>query len=111
LLAINEHESPANTDRMMEEICEWGNLKQAMWRVKANKGSAGIDGMRVEGNLAGLARILVFYGDSRGRNYGARGVGNCANDSACIALGIGEARQKGPRQGIAKVSDCHSAPR
>ena len=48
LLAINEHESPANTDRMMEEICEWGNLKQAMWRVKANKGSAGIDGMRVE---------------------------------------------------------------
>ena len=48
MLAINEHESPANTDRMMEEICEWGNLKQAMWRVKANKGSAGIDGMRVE---------------------------------------------------------------
>ena len=27
LLAINEHESPANTDRMMEEICEWENLK------------------------------------------------------------------------------------
>jgi RNA-directed DNA polymerase len=48
LLAINEHESPANTNRMMEEICEWENLKQAMWQVKANKGSAGIDGMTVD---------------------------------------------------------------
>jgi len=48
LMAINEYESPANTDRMMEEICEWGNLKEAMWQVKANKGSAGIDGMTVD---------------------------------------------------------------
>lgn len=32
----------------MEEICEWENLKAAMWRVKANKGSAGIDGMSVD---------------------------------------------------------------
>ena len=32
----------------MEEICEWKNLKEAMWRVKANKGSAGIDGMTVD---------------------------------------------------------------
>jgi len=48
LLAMHEHESPANTDRMMEEICEWGNLKQAMWGVKANKGGAGIDGKTVD---------------------------------------------------------------
>jgi len=48
LLAAHEHESPANRDRMMEEICEWENLKQAMWRVKANKGSAGIDGKTVD---------------------------------------------------------------
>ena len=48
LSAINEHESLANTDRLMEEICDWGNLKEAMWRVKANKGSAGIDGMTVD---------------------------------------------------------------
>src|SRR6266850_2048194 len=40
--------SPADTDRIMEEICEWENLKEAMWRVKANKGSAGIDGMTVD---------------------------------------------------------------
>jgi RNA-directed DNA polymerase len=45
--AVDEHQSPADTARMMEEICEWGNLKQAIWRVKSNKGSAGIDGMTV----------------------------------------------------------------
>ena len=41
-------ESPASTDRMMEEICERENLKEAMRRVKANKGSAGMDGMTVD---------------------------------------------------------------
>src|SRR5712691_9829197 len=43
-----ESEKPASTDRMMEEICEWENLKEAMRRVKANKGSAGIDGRTVD---------------------------------------------------------------
>src|SRR5262245_19720386 len=33
---------------MMEEICEWGNLKQAISQVKTNKGSAGIDGISVD---------------------------------------------------------------
>jgi RNA-directed DNA polymerase len=46
--ARSEPENPASTDRIMEEICEWKNLKEAMWRVKANKGSAGIDGMTVD---------------------------------------------------------------
>jgi RNA-directed DNA polymerase len=46
--ARNESEKPASTDRIMEEICEWKNLKAAMWRVKANKGSAGIDGVTVD---------------------------------------------------------------
>jgi RNA-directed DNA polymerase len=32
----------------MEEICERENCKQALARVKANKGSPGIDGMTVE---------------------------------------------------------------
>src|SRR5262245_5724395 len=31
----------------MEEVCEWENLKEAMHQVKANKGSAGIDGRTV----------------------------------------------------------------
>ena len=48
LLAFSGDESPADTDRIMEEIGEWNNLKDAMWRVKANKGSPGIDGVTVE---------------------------------------------------------------
>ncbi len=36
-------ESPASTNRWMEEVCERENLKEALRRVKANKGSAGID--------------------------------------------------------------------
>jgi RNA-directed DNA polymerase len=45
----NESESPARTNRLMEEVCERENLKQALQRVKANKGSAGVDGMTVDG--------------------------------------------------------------
>jgi RNA-directed DNA polymerase len=59
LLAAHEHESPANTERMMEEICEWENLKQAMWGVKANKGSAGIDGMTVN-QLPDYRELLIL---------------------------------------------------
>ena len=32
----------------MEEVCERENCKQALQRVKANKGSPGVDGMTVE---------------------------------------------------------------
>jgi RNA-directed DNA polymerase len=32
----------------MEEVCERGNCKRALARVKANKGSAGVDGMTVQ---------------------------------------------------------------
>jgi RNA-directed DNA polymerase len=32
----------------MEEVCELENCKQALQRVKANKGSPGIDGMTVD---------------------------------------------------------------
>jgi RNA-directed DNA polymerase len=48
-------ESPAMTERLMEEVVERGNCKQALARVKANKGSPGIDGMTVHG-LAGYLR-------------------------------------------------------
>jgi RNA-directed DNA polymerase len=40
-------ESPARTDRMMEEIVERENLKEALRRVKANKGAPGVDAMTV----------------------------------------------------------------
>jgi hypothetical protein len=46
-LAAHDTESPANTSRLMEEVCEQDNLKEALRRVTANKGSAGIDGMTV----------------------------------------------------------------
>jgi len=41
-------ESPASIEPMMEAVCERNNCKQALARVKTNKGSAGIDGMTVE---------------------------------------------------------------
>jgi len=47
--ATNGSESPAQTDRLMEEVCDRENLKEALRRVKANKGSAGIDGITVAG--------------------------------------------------------------
>ena len=59
LLAMHENESPANTERMMEEICEWENLKQAIWGVKANRGSAGIDGMTVD-QLPDYRELLIL---------------------------------------------------
>ena len=42
-------ESPARTDRLMEEVCERENLKAALKQVKANQGSPGVDGMTVVG--------------------------------------------------------------
>src|SRR5215469_15009198 len=41
-------ESPAITEQLMEEVCERENCKQALKRVKANKGSAGVDGMTAQ---------------------------------------------------------------
>ena len=40
-------ESPAITESLMEEVCERENCKQALKRVKANKGSPGVDSMTV----------------------------------------------------------------
>jgi RNA-directed DNA polymerase len=40
-------ESLAIGEQLMEEVCERKNCKQALARVKANKGSTGVDGMTV----------------------------------------------------------------
>ncbi len=40
-------ESPAITEPLMEEVCERENCKRALKRVKANKGSPGVDSMTV----------------------------------------------------------------
>jgi RNA-directed DNA polymerase len=47
LSTVNDPESPASTNRLMEAVCERENLKEALRRVRANKGSAGVDGMTV----------------------------------------------------------------
>src|ERR1700731_4648937 len=46
-LTTHAPERPAGTTRLMEEICDRENLKEALRRVKANKGSPGIDGITV----------------------------------------------------------------
>jgi RNA-directed DNA polymerase len=47
-VAKRKSESLAGTERLMEEVCELENCKQALQRVKANKGSPGVDGMTVD---------------------------------------------------------------
>src|SRR5947207_3208579 len=42
-----ETERPASHEQLMEEVCERENCWQAYKRVKANKGSPGIDGIKV----------------------------------------------------------------
>ena len=46
-LTTHAPERPAGTTRLMEEICDRENLKEALRRVKANKGSPGMDGITV----------------------------------------------------------------
>jgi RNA-directed DNA polymerase len=48
LMAKRTSESLAGTERLMQEVCELGNWQQALQRVKANKGSPGVDGMTVD---------------------------------------------------------------
>jgi RNA-directed DNA polymerase len=57
LTADRATESPAKTDTLREEVLERANLKEALKRVKANKGSAGVDGMTV----TQLVRYLVKH--------------------------------------------------
>ena len=55
LAAKRSPENPASTPRVMEAVCNADNLWKALARVKANKGSAGIDGMTV-GQLPGYLK-------------------------------------------------------
>ncbi len=55
LTAKCETERPASHEQLMEEVCERGNCWQAYKRVKANKGSPGVDGMKV-GELSGYLK-------------------------------------------------------
>ena len=48
VVANGEPERPVVTHSVMEAVCERENLKKALRRVKANKGSPGVDGMTVD---------------------------------------------------------------
>ena len=48
LSVVSEPERPANPSRIMEEVCERGNLREALRQVRGNKGSAGVDRMTVD---------------------------------------------------------------
>jgi hypothetical protein len=55
----------------MEEICERENLKQALKRVKSNKGAPGVDGMTVcrVCLLACLLRTFRAVGAGQGNRH------------------------------------------
>ena len=55
LTAKRACESPAIPEQVIEEVCARENLKRALRRVKSNKGSPGIDGMKV-GELPGYLK-------------------------------------------------------
>ena len=54
-VAVCAPESPAEDGSLMKEVCERENLTEALKRVKANRGSPGVDGMGVE-ELTGYLR-------------------------------------------------------
>jgi len=46
--AKRDSESPAEFEKLMEEVCHRRNLEEALRRVRVNKGAPGVDGMTVE---------------------------------------------------------------
>jgi RNA-directed DNA polymerase len=55
LVAKPAPESPATTERLMEEVCDRENLQSAWKRVRRNQGSPGVDGMTID-DAAGYLR-------------------------------------------------------
>ena len=47
--AKREPDSPAVFEQLMGEVCQRSNLEEALRRVRANRGSPGIDGITVDG--------------------------------------------------------------
>src|SRR2546427_10064840 len=65
LSAVHEPESPASTNRLMEEICGRENLKQAFQQAKAIKESAGVDGISAGADTDHLMQICEASPEQR----------------------------------------------
>lgn len=46
--AKRDPDSPARSEKLMEEVCQRSNLEEALRRVRSNQGSPGVDGMTVD---------------------------------------------------------------
>src|SRR5436853_4792991 len=112
LPAIHEDESPTSVDRIMEEICEWGNLKQAIGQVKANKGSAGIDGRTVD-ELPDYRELVVIRQQLLGGTYTPQPVKRVEipkPDGGVRKLGIPTVVDRFVQQAVMQVLQKHWDP-
>jgi RNA-directed DNA polymerase len=94
---------------MMEDICEWENLKEAMWRVKTNKGGAGIDGMTVD-ELPDYRDLLVTRDQLLNGSYKPRPVKRVEipkPDGGVRKLGIPTALDRFVQQAVMQVLQRH----
>src|ERR1035438_5908116 len=104
LMAKRKSESLAGTERRMEEVCELENCKQALQRVKANKGSLGVPeaawvedrGTATKRNLS-TAAGKTGGNPEAGRQWNAQARHSLRAGSLCPAGGVaGSAEALGP---------------
>jgi RNA-directed DNA polymerase len=97
----------ALTDHLMEEVCRRSNLNQAYFRVKANKGAPGIDGMTVEDLFSWIAghkqELLSSLLDGSYRPQAVRGVSIPKPDGGERQLGIPTVVDRLVQQAISQV--------
>ncbi len=100
-------EDRALTQHLMEEVASSANLNQAYKRVKANGGSAGIDGMTVAGLRSWIAqnreRLIASLIDGSYRPQAVRGVQIPKPDGGMRQLGIPTVVDRLVQQAILQV--------
>ncbi|HET7442466.1 MAG TPA: group II intron reverse transcriptase/maturase [Terriglobales bacterium] len=106
-------ENPA-TECLMEEVCEAGNLRKALQRVKANRGAPGADGMTVEqlegyfGQHEAELRQQLLSGTYQPQPV--RRVEIPKADGGMRKLGIPAALDRLVQQAVAQVLEPHFEP-
>ena len=97
----------ALTTNLMEQVCERNNLNQAYKRVKANKGSAGIDGLTVndlfEWITAHKQQLIASLLDGSYQPQPVRGVQIGKPDGGVRQLGIPTVVDRLVQQAILQV--------